>query len=238
MTFDEIFKEYYALYRGQAVKTPVFGDREYMTAIQLANAAIRKWERADGELWRELFTVADANSDGEMRMVDGTVTYEAPKDMRKTPGFIQVGNSIVKTVHPAESDKYTGLEGRLVWFTGSAQGGYLMNITPGMARDFSGTAFTYTYYKKATLLPFDTDPGDIVPEMSDPTFIIQDMLATRAQQARNGFVFKAAKNESTQALANMKIENSSGTWGNNQNLTDRGAGWGAPSFGAATDIRL
>ena len=56
MNFSEIFEEYYTIFRGQNSNIPVSGDREYDTAIQLGNNAIRKWDRADGVEWKELRT--------------------------------------------------------------------------------------------------------------------------------------------------------------------------------------
>lgn len=232
MTFEEIFTEYFSLYRGQASKIPVFGEREYTLGIIMGNSAIKKWERADGILWKELFTTYTASA----AIVDGTVTYAAPTNMRKPPAFVTINGVDIKVIPVQDLDLYSDTQTGIAWFTGSAQGGYSLNIRSLLSTHAAGGDITYTYFKKATLLPTTTTPAAIVPEMSDPTFMIQDMLATRAQQARNGFVFKAAKAESTAALANMKIENDSGTYHNGQNMRDHG-GWGVPQF-SKFDIRL
>ena len=66
--------------------------------------------------------------------------------------------------------------------------------------------------------------------MSDPNFAIQYMLASRFQNTRNGFGYKTAKFEADTALANMKIENNSGVYGNSESAVADG-GWGAPQTG-------
>jgi hypothetical protein len=240
MTFDEIFREYYSLYRGQASTIPVYGDREYTTAIQLGNAAIKKWERADGILWKDLYTTLAENAEvGLIKTITGgTTTYAAPADLRKPPGFVNINGTPFTVIPTQDVSAYTNESSRVVWFTGSAQQGYTMHVPAGTTTQTDGFTFDYPYYKKATLLTVTPTPAAIVPEMSDPTFMIQDMLATRAQQARNGFVFKAAKAESTLSLANMKIENDSGTYHNTQNMRDTGFGWGVPRYNGNADIRL
>lgn len=237
MNFDEIFREYYTLYRGQASKIPVFGDREYTTGIILGNAAIKKWERADGILWKELYkTLADDAV--AVKVVDGVTTaYVAPTDMMNPPGWVSINGSQYTVIPTQDISVYTGEQSRVVWFTGDAQNGFTMHMPAGVASANDTYTIDYPYYKKATQLPVATTPAAIIPEMSDPTFMIQDMLASRAQQARNGFVFKAAKAESTAALANMKIKNDSGTYHNTQNMRDSGSGWGVPRNNF-NDIRL
>lgn len=233
MTFDEIFREYYTLYRGQASKIPVFGDREYSTAIILANAAIKKWERADGILWKELFTtLAD---DGAQTVVAGTTEYEAPTNMMSPPSWISIGGSQYEVVPTQDVSVYTSGTSRVAWFTGDPSNGFILHLPAGSASQSNGLVLDYPYYKRATQLSFSKSPAAIKPEMSDPTFMIQDMLATRAQQARNGFVFKAAKAESTASLANMKIKNDSGSY---HQAIDVGSGnWGIPRNNF-NDIRL
>lgn len=237
MDFNAIFREYFSLYRGQASKIPVYGEREYSTGVILANAAIKKWERADGILWKELYTTLADDATAVKVVTSGTTSYAAPTNMMNPPGTITI-NGTQFVVIPSQDIELYGENNRVVWFTGSAQEGYTMHMSAAVADGNNTYTIDYPYYKNATLLPTDSDPGAIVPEMSDPTFMIQDMLATRAQQARNGFVFKAAKAESTQALANMKIKNDSGTYHNTQNMRDTGFGWGRPQFNGNLDIRL
>lgn len=225
MDFDEIFEEYYTIFRGQNSNLPTTGDREYETGIQLGNNAIRKWDRADGVEWKELRkTLAEATDGGKLTVASQT-TYAAPVDMRKPPGFITVGSrGTIKVVSPAVADQYGGVSSAYAYFTGSANKGFVLHFNNGTD---AGLAIDYLYLKKPTLI---TD-GTSIPDMSDPNFMIQEMLATRFLNNRNGFGYKIAKQEATLALQNMKIENNSGTEGNSDNLGGTG-GWGRRSRNA------
>lgn len=225
MNFDAIFEEYYTIFRGQNSNLPTTGDREYETAIQLGNNAIRKWDRADGVEWKELRRTLLAATTGVKLTSAGITAYAAPTDMRKPPAFISVGaKEKIKVVSPAVADQYGGVSSAYAYFTGSANTGYVLNFNNGADANL---AINYLYLRKPTLI---TD-GATIPDMSDPNFMIQEMLATRFLNNRNGFGYKIAKQEATLALQNMKIENNSGTEGNSDNLGGSG-GWGMRSRNA------
>lgn len=235
MNFGSIFAEYFAQFRGQGTSIPVFGDREYTLGIYLGNSAIRKWDRVDGQLWRELIVTAGeqtttvwATAD---RTVDGT-TATPPNNMRKPPAFVRFsnGNSTfdVTVVPPQEAKDYNDTSS-IIWFEGGANTGYTMHIGGNLADQYDGWTIDYVYVKKPTLLTVTPTPASTVVEMSDPGFMIQTMVATRARSARNGFLYKTAIADAKEALLNMKIENDSGVWGNSDRMRDlltRGQSWG------------
>lgn len=227
MTFAEIFTQYYTLYRGQGTNIPVYGSREYTIGIQLANSAIKKWERADGTLWRELQVRLQTASDGDKTLSTGVTSYDAPSDMRKPPAFIRASLASstfdIPVIDPEEKDRMADLS-TYAYFEGGANSGYTMHITSSLASQHDGWDIDYVYTKKATLLTTTPTPAATKVEMSDPTFIIQEMLSIRYQQSRNAY-FKIAKNEANTALQNMKIENNSGTHGKPWTLASQG-GWG------------
>ena len=231
MTFEDIFAEYFTQYRGQGTSIPVFGDREYTIGIHAANNAIRKWDRADGTLWNELYTRATDQSvddwaTANRTLATGTVSYACPTNMRKPPKSVFIysgGNYQELTV--IDASELAGLSqlSSAVTFLGSANSGYTMHVTATIAEQFNGYGLDYLYYRKPTLFTLTTTPAAIVPDMSDPNFIIQDMLVTRYTNTRNGFGVKVADRESKIALLNMKIENASGQPGRSDN-------WGAGGF--------
>lgn len=236
MNFEEINAEYYSIFRGQATSIPTFtgnGSREYKLAIQLANNAIKKWERTDGVLWRELIdtlqnqttTVAPASS---KVLISGTLTYTAPTNMRKPPAKVSFfdGNSqkFFNVIPPHELENHTELSNH-VTFTGSANTGYKMLIGNTLSVSYAGFSIDYSYHKKATLFTTATDPAAEIPEISDPNFIIQEMVAARYANARNGFGYKVAKSDATTALRNMRIENNSGDY-NTKTVLHNSSGWG------------
>ena len=115
MNFGQIFEEYYTIFRGQNSNIPVSGDREYETAVQLANNAIRKWDRADGVEWRELWTTALVDGSADLTTASGTTEYAAPTNMRKPPAFISVGTRTrVPLISAAKAQLYNGVSLSLI----------------------------------------------------------------------------------------------------------------------------
>lgn len=229
MEFNDIFAEYYTAFRGQGTSIPVYGDREYTVAVHYANNGIKAWERADGQLWRELQETLQTASTGDKTLVDGTTGYDAPTDMRKPPAKVWFfnGNSThsVDVIEPQDRQNYTLLADQAI-FIGSANTGYTLVLGEALTTEFNGWGIDYAYTRKATLLSTTVDPGQTKVDMSDPNFLIQHMLVMRYTNARNGFGVKIADRERTLALANMKIENNSGTYGNAESLGVSGTGWG------------
>lgn len=245
MDFDEIFAEYFSQFRGQATSIPTFGDREYTLGIHLGNAAIRTWDRVDGQLWRELITTAGEQDTTNWATANRTldaVTKTAPLNMRKPPAFVRFSNGTgyfdITTIPPQEAKDYTDTSS-IVWFSGGANTGFTMHVGSNILSQYNGWTIDYVYVKKPTLLTIATTPAAIVPEMSDPNFMIQHMLSSRARSARNGFLYKTSNADAKTALLNMKIENDSGVWGNSDRMRDlliKGQGWGVNA--PIDDIRL
>lgn len=243
MEYQDVFAEYFTQYRGQATAIPVFGDREFTVAIYRANSAIRKWDRTDGVLWREL-NVRAADQDittfplVAKSIVSGTVAYAAPTNMRKPPAevFFYSGGEY-SSVPVIEISDISGLSelSSAVTFIGGANTGYTMYISNQTSIDYDGRSVDYLYYKKPTLLTITDDPSAIVVDMSDPNYMIQDMLATAFAIAKNGFGYKVAAKEKSLAIINMKIENYSGVPGNTPKLR-ADSGWGVNN--PINDIRL
>lgn len=233
-TFDDIFNEYYTLYRGQGTSIPSYAssnNREYITGIHLGNNAIKKWERADGILWRELTVKAtDQNTTvwptNQRTLATGDVSYDAPTNMVKPPAFIQVGtaNARIPVVDPHEVPDM-GPNSTYVYFSGGAGGLFTMKMPSNVATQYDGQTIDYTYYKKATLLLTASNPGSTVPECSDPNFIIHWMLYKRLQQARNPYA-QEVKAEAERLLADMKVNQNSGSFGNPPVIRTSVSGWG------------
>lgn len=231
MNFDAIFGEYYALYRGQATSLPVYGDAEYNIAIQLGNNAIRKWDRADAEEWNELKTTLQTAIPAQA--VAATIAIPT---MRKPPKRIFLsGGGHFEVIGTDKVDDYTSLNG-LAWFTGSANTGFTLHLGGDLSQ-VTGQLVDFPFIRKPVMLPTATSPAATIVDMSDPNFLIQDMLASRAANSRNGFLYKTAKSDAKIALQDMKIENHSGTAGNSINLFDgQSSGqWGRGRNGGVTN---
>lgn len=214
-TFDDIFPEYFTLYRGQATNIPGSSDPEYLIALQLAKSSTRKWARTDGVEWNVLWK--NFSDDGATPIVDAQFDYPIT-DMRKPPKQITIGGSPLPVIPAHQVDVVAQ---NVAWFTGSETKGYVLHIRT-ITAEMVGQDIDFTYLKK----PIEIVDGTSEIEMSDPTFLIHDMLAARFTNARNGFAVKVHKGEAMSALQNMKIEDISGTAGKSDNLGSSGAGFG------------
>lgn len=216
-TFDDIFPEYFTLYRGQATNIPSASDPEYKIALKLAKNSVRKWDRADGQEWNVLWTTL-SNTNTPRTIQAGVKTYPIT-DMRKPPKQITIDGSSVAVVEPEKVDMIAS--NNVAWFTGSPATGYTLNFR-NVTDEMIGKSIDFIYLRK----PTEIVDGSSEIDMSDPSFLIHDMLAARFTNARNGFAVKVHKQEALTALQNMKIEDMSGTYGNSDNLGSYGAGWG------------
>lgn len=228
-TFNDIFPEYFTLYRGQATNIPGPSDPEYKIALQLANNSVRKWDRADGHEWNVLWTTL--SNTAIPRTIQTGVSSYAITDMRKPPKQITIGGSKVAVIKPEQVDVVAS--DNVAWFTGSPSIGYTLHLKT-VTQDMVGKKIDFIYLRKPTAIV----DGDSVIDMSDPSFLIHDMLAARFTNARNGFAVKVHKQEALTALQNMKIEDMSGTYGNSDNLGLATGGWGVSGVGTRNAIDL
>lgn len=233
MTYDEIFAEYYPMYRGQAT-VPASTDREYLLGIPLANNAIRRWDRADGVLWNELYTTARSESSsvaGTLIFDAATSSFSAASNIRKIGSELRltdptnVNNFKKIPIVPVDSVYAKSPNGTYAYFVGSANTETWTCHLVGNYTSYDNWLIDYMYYKKPTMI----EDGDSITEMSDPNFIIQSMLQSRFVNSRNGFAYNDAKAEASVALANMVIENNSGSPGSSWNLLDTDQ---TPGFGS------
>lgn len=235
MTFKDIFEQYWVIYRGQATSIPFqLNDREYSLGIRNCNAAIKAWERADGQLWRELRSTLQSqtgNDSGEKTITNGKILYDAPGNMRKPPGRVfAYGNNQYHELHvidPKDLAKLNELSSA-VCFIGSANKGYQMQTSERVAEELNGKNLDYVYDTAAQLLSTTEQPAEVKLEMSDPSFAVYYMLKLRSAANSNGFMFRFAESEASVALMNMKIENENGTWENPDVLALEGK-WGTPN---------
>lgn len=230
MTFQNIFNEYYTLLRGDS-DIPDSTDDEWKIAIQLANQSIRRWDRVDGMLWKELFQQLSNADDGDRTVITGITDYETPSDFRKPGGWVfykdSDGNTQVKlkVIEPFESQLYTD-ESDYAYFTGDPNSGYTLTVNPAPASSENGYSIEYMYYKNPTYFA-STETGTTTVEMSDPNFIVQDMLANRYRNMQKWPAYQTARKDADQALANMINDNVVGTHYNSWKVPDPdGGGFG------------
>lgn len=226
MTYDEIFADYYNQYRAEAL-TPSSTDDEYTIGRRLANSAVRRWASYDNTFWQNLYTTSLLDSTGGVILTTaGTATYAAPTNMRLAGGFVKLinpdgtTNKSIAITDPQDS-QFRADGSAFCFFTGDPNSGFVLNLS--VAPTVTGLSIKYTYYKKPSFFTAGTDK----PNMSNPDFIVNHMLSNRFRASRNPY-YGSAKRDAENMLAQMKMENDSGTPANPWKLPDHsGTVWGS-----------
>lgn len=227
MTFTNIFTAYYQMFRGEA-QVPASTDDEYVLALTLANRALNRWANYDGVYWRELWTTNQTDGTGDQVIVTGQTDYAAPTNMREAGGLIQIKDSDgnIRTTYPiieVNEIQFKAQNASYAYFTGNPSGGFTLHLNTAPEASIDGMDIEYAYYKK----PTEYVAGSSVSEVSNPYFVIHNMLADRFQIERNYGSYQIAKRDAEEFLKNMKQDNDSGTWANPFSLPDNsGSAWG------------
>lgn len=226
MDYDTIFQEYYTQYRAEAL-TPPSTDDEYIIGMRLANSAIRRWASYDDTFWQNLYTTSILNSTGGVvTTTSGVSTYACPTAMQQPGGYVKLLSLDGTTqshipVYSSQEVQFMNDSAKFAYFTGNPNSGF--TLTLNSAPDQTGLSILYVYYKKPTLITTGTDK----PDMSNPDFIVNHMLANRFRASRNPY-YGTAKRDAENMLAQMKMENDSGSPSNPWIVPDRsGTVWGS-----------
>lgn len=149
-------------------------DTEYLTARNLCNMAIRRWEYLEGTKWTELYTKLSSAVDGTKTTTAGDYDVTCPTDMRIPPEvgkYVRIGGVEYVIVHPTKIDQLEDITGKFCYFTGSQKTGFTLNINPNITLS-TGDTISYEYVKSAT---YFTAPASTT-EMSNPMFIVHSVL--------------------------------------------------------------
>lgn len=226
MDFDDIFEQYYTLYRAET-ETPASTDDEYIIARRLSSEAINRWANYDGTYWKELFTDTATTSTGAtLTIATGDSTYAAPTSMREAGGYVKIKDGAVTIqnipiIEPHEA-QFKSEDAVYAYFTGNPNAGFTLHLNPAPGAELNGKTLWYMFYKKPTLVSTGTD----TPEMADPYFIVNRMLAQRFRVSRNPY-YTSALRDAEDCLKMMKMDNDSGSWANPWKLPDNsGSIWG------------
>lgn len=223
MEFSDIFATYYTEFRGDS-DVPDTTDPEWAMALRFANVAINRWKQADGVLWNELWTTRSTEEDGEDAIVAGQTEYEAPADFVYPGGYVRLGGTDQgsQTLQVYSPEEAQTMGGTFAYFTGNPSAGYLLHIID-VADNLDGLAIDYDYYKGPTLMTRGSD----IPEMADPFFIVNSMLADRFRAARNFPAYQTARRDADQSLQNMITRNAMGTPTRGWTIRDTVPGFGS-----------
>lgn len=220
-TFQELFNEYYVLYRGDN-DIPATSDAEFAIAVSNANAGIRRWLHVDNVFWNELYTTLQTSSTATSPMktfVNGTTNYATPSDMLYPGGFVILtdpsGNTLNIPCLSPEQQQIQAPGSVYSYFVGDPNNGFTL-VLQGLANQNVAWTIDYVYYKHPTYIV----DGTTIPQMADPAYIIHFMLAQRFRASRNWPAYQTALKDAEEALKGMQNANSSGTNYNSWDLND------------------
>jgi hypothetical protein len=232
MDFQQIFQEYYALFRGDS-SIPAVTDPEWALGVYAGNAAIRRWYNVDAEKWDVLWTTAVAQ--GFSNTYSGTntpttTTYDCPSNMGEPGGFIQLtdpvsGTYIHISVVKLQDVQFQNQANPYAYFTGGPQQGYQMVLNfsgtsnNGWIIDFPMYALPTYFDASLNALGNVNEDGTTITEVPDSSFIVNFMLGKRLFETRNPF-FQQANKDSETNLKGMQLKNGTGTPGNTWNIND------------------
>lgn len=229
MDLDDLFQDYYTLYRTEA-QVPNSSDDEYIIFQRLSREAINRWANYDNTFWKELYSTNQIDGTGDTVLATGTTLYNAPTNMRVAGGYIRVFNNQgqtikrVKIIEPQDAQWQSDVAS-YAYFIGDPNNGFTLNINPVPQTNEVGLNFDYVYYKVPDFLVNGSD----LPQMTQPEFIVHRCLAMRFRGSRNPFAGDAKK-DAEDVLKTMQMENNSGNWADPWKLADHTGG----TFGAET----
>jgi hypothetical protein len=227
MTFQELFTEYYTLYRAEAT-VPSTTDDEYTIAMRFANNALNRWANYDGVYWKELFETNSNDGSGSQTVVTDITEYDGPDNMREAGGSIKILDSSNKVVQhypiiEPQDAQFKSDNSTYAFFTGDPSNGFVLHLNPAPPSSLNGNQIEYVYYKN----PTEFTTGGDVSECANSRFLINHMLSNRFRASRNTLGYQTSLRDAEEALKNMKQDNDSGTWSNPWKVADHsGAVWG------------
>jgi hypothetical protein len=227
MNFDDLFSEYYTLYRAEAT-VPDSDDDEYTIAMRFVNNALNRWANYDATYWKELFETNKVDGSGDQTIVTSQTDYAAPDNMREAGGSVKIldsSNNVVQRygiIEPQEA-QFRIEQSTYAYFTGDPSNGFTLHLNPAPTSSLSGNQIDYVYYKNPTEFTTGTD----VAECPNSRFLVQHALSNRFRASRNWTGYQTALRDAEEALKNMKQDNDSGTWANPWKVADNsGTIWG------------
>lgn len=207
MLILDALKEVYKIYE-QASTAPDTTSDDFAIRMAYANNSISKWENEIGMDWRELYVPSYTGT------LDATGSANMPANFKAPLSFLQIGNTKYSYVPPERFDEMQ-FENRSYFFTvmGSV-GSFVIKTQPAKAN----AAFSIDYKKYATTFVTGAETTPI--DMSDPYFLINDVLAQIYEQDTNFNMVSIKMQTAGAKLDSMKLVNEKTPFNNPNSLPD------------------
>ena len=223
MDFQQIYENYYTLYRGES-QVPSATDDEFTIGLRLANTAIGRWASVDNVFWKELYSTNLTSVGPNDILTTSSLNYTTPDDTQAVAGIVELkdGTTVKDTITVVDTAlvyQYDNMQ-QFCYFVGDPTNGFTLRFNKPVE---AGLSIDYIYYKKPTYFV----DGSSTTEMSDPWYIVHSMLANRFRVSRNFGAYQTALRDAEEALKNMQQANMSGNQAMPWTLPDTsGTVWG------------
>lgn len=173
MTILEAITEIYKMYEKSSEAVDPTSE-DFIVRLSYANAAIDKWENEEGMDWKELYaTISDTlDANGQF---SNTVTLA---NFKRPAHYLVIGTTNYGYVRPERWEVESQGSRKVYTVTGS-KGTHTIKVNPNPG----AVAFTLGYRKTATKFSTGLEATQI--EMSDPHFIVHDVLTLLYLDDRN-----------------------------------------------------
>lgn len=173
MTILEALTEVFTMYEKSA-DAPDTSSEDFVVRLAYANAAIDKWENEEGMDWKELYSTISNTLDANGEF-DDTATLA---DFKRPAGYLMIGSTKYEYVRPERWEVESQGSKKVYTVTG-AKGTHIIKVNPNPG----AVAFTLDYRKTATKYSTGLEATEV--EMSDPYFIVHDVLTQLYLDDRN-----------------------------------------------------
>ena len=189
--------------------TPDSLTEDYIVRLEYVNDAIGKWENEQGITWKELFkTMTGTITNGVCN--DNAVTLA---DFKRPANSLFIGADEYHYIRPANFiEEQTNNPSRKIFTVLGAKGSFEISVFPVV----SGT-FSMGYVKEAYKYTTGTETTPEI-EMSDPEFIINDVLAQLYLDDDNGTQANVKIQVAGAKMDSMKLNNEIDPFNNNNNF--------------------
>ena len=185
---------------------------DYVVRLEYVNASIDKWENELGVEWKELYKTLTGS------LVNGVFNNtSALADFKKPAGKLYIGSDVYDYVRPERVAEETSLRPtRKIYTVTGSKGTYAIRVYPAVSADF-----VLDYKKRATKYTTGVESTPEI-EMSDPEFIIHDVLGQLYLDDDNGSQANVSTQIATAKMDAMKLANEVPPFNNNNDTPEDG----------------
>lgn len=194
MTILEAITRVYKLYE-KSVDAVDTDSEDFLVRLEYGNNSINKWEEEPGIEWSELYALLSKT------LTAGVYATEAADKFARPLGYLIIGTDKYDYVRPeAVHLELLNNPSRKFFYVLGARGAKTINVNPAI----SG-AFTVPYRKYATTFITGLEATEI--EMSDPGFLVNDVLAQLYLDDDNTTEASVKNQTAQQKMEGMKLKN-------------------------------